>query len=105
MLELDLLKLDGMDNEYILYNIIINRDFFKSKLIAKVNDIISNGEKLMEFIGPIINFIKELAERNKCGMEKFNSFLTFVKTFNFKECKKCLEDIIEQIKNTRIYLL
>ena len=102
LFKFDLLKFDGEDNEYILYNIIINRDFFESNLIKKVKDIISDAEKLMEFIGPIINFIKELTDRNKCGMEKFNSFLNFVNTFNFKGCKKCLEDIIKQIKNTKI---
>jgi hypothetical protein len=35
-------------------------------------------------------------------MEKFNNFLNFLKTFDFKGCKNCWVDIVEKIKNTKI---
>ena len=99
---LDILGFDDKDNESVLYDIIINRDFFKCNLISKVKEFTSDVENLMEFIGPIIDFIKELCDGNKGGMEKFNSFLKFVNKFDFKGCKRCIEDIIIKIKKTKI---
>ena len=56
LVDLNILKFDDNDKEYILYDIIINREYFKSNLITKFKDMISNIENLMEFIGPIITF-------------------------------------------------
>lgn len=97
-----LLKLGDKENESISYDIIINRDFFKCDLITKVKEVISDAENLMEFIGPMLDFIKELNNGSQSGIEKFNNFLNFLKTFDFKGCKNCLVDIVEKIKNTKI---
>ena len=62
---LSILNFDDNDKESILYDIIINREHFKYNLITKVKEFISNIENLMEFIGPIITFIKDLCEKYK----------------------------------------
>ena len=54
----------------------------------------------MEFIGPIINFIKDLCDGNKGRIEKFNSFLKFLKNFNFSKCQNCLKDIFQMVEKT-----
>ena len=98
----DLLKFDDKDNNSMLYDIIINRDYFQRDLIGKVKKVFSDAKSLVEFIKPIIEFIKGLTDGNKCGMEKFNAFSNFVSNFDFKGCKNCIIDIINNIKNTKI---
>ena len=102
LFNLDLLKLDDIYNEYISYDIIINRENFQCHLIEKFKKVISDIESLMDFLGPIIEFIKGITDENKYEMEKFNNFLNFVKTFDFKRCNFCLVEIIEKIKITKI---
>ena len=98
----DLLRIEDKDNESISYDIIINRDYFRCNLISKVKEIISDVESLKEFIWPILDFIKGLTDGKKSGMQKFEDFLNFVKTFDFKGCKNCIVDIFKKIKNTKI---
>ena len=100
--QVNILNFNNNDEQSILYDVITNDQHFKYNLIQNVKNIISNTEDLMEFIGPIISFIKDLADENNSGTEKFQSFLSFVTNFDFKRCKKCLEDIIPMIQNIKI---
>ena len=50
----------------------------------------------------LIEFIKDLADKNKVGLEKFQAFLNFTKNFNFRGFHNCIVHCAEFIKNSKV---
>jgi hypothetical protein len=50
----------------------------------------------------LIEFIKNLADKNKVGLEKFKAFLDFTKNFDFRGFHNCIVHCAEFIKNSKV---
>ena len=72
------LELNEKHNIYVINDIITGKDNYKYFLLNKAETIFSDSEQFLEFIFPLIDFIKNMANKDKNGAEKFTAFLNFL---------------------------
>ena len=87
---------------YILNDLLKNRDNYKYYILEKIETFLSGSEELTQLFMNLIEFIKNLADKNKVGLEKFQAFLNFTKNFNFRGFHNCIVHCVEFIKNSKV---
>jgi len=87
---------------YILNDILKSRDNYKYYILEKTEAILSGSEELIQIFINLIEFIKNLADKNKVGLKKLQDFLDFIRSFNFGRFHDCIVHCVEFIKNSKV---
>ena len=94
------LQLKEHHDIYILNDIIKNEDKYRYFILEKTEIVLSQSEQIFKIFIPLIEFIQKLSESNN-GIQKFKTFLDFIKTFDFKGLNNFTVNSIESIQNAK----